>query len=994
MSLTATIANRSASLYRDSLGITDKVNEQSDLTITVIDLTGTARYSKNMPITITDEIKGVIWRGYINNQPSAKVLYPNPARMWSLDCRDQTWLMSKRTSNHIYTNQFAGVILVDQIQRSDDGLTAAAALGWYELFTEWQNATLSGTLATTNAGSGNPGDGDLELALAGSTVTFAQSSQSDFNAGTVGGGLTATTDGVTFTGTPAIKLQATQNIPGLAKPYTYVKIWDRSVSSYTFPTSFPTLFYEVWVASDSPKQMAAIELVCTDGTSFQASLSLWNPDPRGMDGGIATDLAGLATNQWYSRNLPLYGFSSLGGKTLQYVAVAFGGTDQGTYTAYFRKIKIAQSDGTTNKLDVFSSSATAIPITPQQLQDSGYINMSCSFVTAYERHGFMYSPAFSLSAAGIARSSYVSWDITLPENISFSITATVDGFATFLPCTNNAAIPGLLPGANLSGKSLQFVYVFDSASSDPTLTPVLTRVAGAVMPAYAATKSDSITTTRTQSGWNAGSLTNLLATGGNTLQLNGFARDWSDANTGSQTLFGTAGVASGMNNQQFFVSLTGAGQGNSRLDFVGNWQNFKAEVDLKIETNGKAGIVYRTTNWSNADANYAYAVEVSLTGIALARGSNSSSGSAGTRTQIGSASFTLNSGDTHRLKVDISGSSHQISLDDVLFLNVTDSTYTAAGGISLRSAPSAAYTQIFDNFGVVASLSGTWVSPAIDIHALGTISNSQILIQIDPASSPTLCTFVPEISLNNGSTWATCQNALTGNTSPFIFVNSGYYQVLSVPGLSPGTNVSSLTQVKIRLTITTTTAATGLVMPDIQAITLSVLGSYSSSGTWSTAPLAWDSAQRSNVVGGFGTATNGATYTKSGTGGTNLTSNELLISATTGDVHMRIGALTAGDQEATVRINLDNSGDVGGLELRYVDAADFYRLAVSTSAIIIAKANGGSPITLASAAVSLAINTWYHLHFQVFGSAPVTLRGRVWADGTTEPNEWDVSVFD
>src|SRR4051794_36012580 len=102
MSLTVTIAGRSASLYRDSLGIADKINEQSDLSITVIDLTGTARYSKNMPVTITDSEKGDIWAGYINNQPTAKVLYPNPARTWSLDCRDQTWLMSKRSSNRTY----------------------------------------------------------------------------------------------------------------------------------------------------------------------------------------------------------------------------------------------------------------------------------------------------------------------------------------------------------------------------------------------------------------------------------------------------------------------------------------------------------------------------------------------------------------------------------------------------------------------------------------------------------------------------------------------------------------------------------------------------------------------------------------------------------------------------------------------------------------------------------------------------------------------------
>ena len=981
---TATIANVAVSIFKDSLSEADKINEQTDCSFTVIDLTGTRSFTKNLPVEIIDDTRGTRFAGFINNQPTATLIYPNPARLWAIDAKDQTWLMQKRSANKTYKGQYAGTILVDMVQRygSIEGLFCHAALGWYELLTEWQQGTASGVIPTTNAGDGNVGDGDLELALAGAPWSFSQVSQADFS-GSAGGLTSPATGGVSFTPTQAIRYQATENVPGLANAFSYVKIWE---GPYTI-ASGDYLTYDVWIASTSPQQMAAIDLVLSTGTAFRDSQAVVNVDAQGIGPHAKNDLSGLATNQWYNRQFTLSGITgSWVGKTISYVSAAFEGESQGIYTAYFRNVAIM--NGGTTKVSIFGPNDDAPAIVPQQLQNSGYSAMSCIAVTTHERHGYMYAGGYYIGGAGIAKSSYVSWDIGMPtvltSSFTFTVTASIDAFSTFLPCVNNGPIPGLLPGMNLAGKSVYFVYVFDNAGPDPTLTPLLHRVSAAISPAYACSKSDVVSTTNLTTGWSGGTLTNLINTGGNSLQLNGYARNWNDANYGSQTLFGTGGINQGMLSQQFFIKLTGAGQGNSRLDFVGNWQDFTLEVDVKIETNGKPGVAYRTTGWSNADANYAYAVEITLAGIFLQRGSNSSSSSPGTRTQIGSAAFTLNSGDTHRLKLIIAGSEHQIYLDDVLYLDIIDSTYGSAGGVSLRSAPTAAYTQTYNNFGIVQALSGTWVSPVIDLSSLVTISNAELLLQIDPGVNTTICTFLAEISLNNGATWTSLVNVAT---------TLGYYQALPVAGLTPGTNVSSLTQVRIRLTIAATTAATGSAMPDLTAVTLSVLGAYNSTGTWSTIPLAWDSAQRANVSGSFGVATNGATYSKTGTGATNLNSNALQIGATTGDVHMRIGSATATDQGATVRVQLAGSV-VAYLELRYSNSSNYYRLAASTTALAIYKNTGGGNVLLASTPITLSTGSWYHLHFAAVGSGPVTLLGRAWPDDIIEPNTWTTTASD
>jgi len=990
--LTVKVGGTAYTLIENTLKITNRVDDKDKATFTLRDDTGTVVFSKGQMVSIVDSSLGTLFAGFVN-KPTMSNLFPSATNLWSMDCVDQFYVPAKRTHKRMHKNQHAGPIAALQVQQylAPDGVSGNFGLDWTELQSDWQNGTLSGAAAATNASTGNTGGGDLELAVAGSVVTFSQTSQADFNAGITGGGLTSpASGGVTFTPTQAIKFAATESLPGITNPALKMKIWS---GSYTIAAS-DYLIFDVWTADSSPQQMATVDLVMTDGTTLSLSQAAIGVDVQGVGPGISNDLSGLATNTWYNRRFFLDAGGPWVGKVVSYAAVCFGGANQGNYTAYFRNVLI-QNGGIT-KLTIFGPAATATQTTPQPVQNSGYTNISCSVVTSYERHGALASPLYDLSGAAIANSSQLTWSIILPNNsFTYSVTASIDSGVTFLPCTNQGAIPGLLPGMNLSGVKIRLTYVFDNAGNDPTLTPLLSTITGTINPSYASTKSDIVNVNNGAAAWNAGTLTNLNLSGSNTLQLNGYARNWDDANYGSQTLYGATSPAQGVLKKQFFLTSGTGTDVKSRMDFAGsNWQNFTMECDVTL-LSGNCGpsLVYRTTNWGTANDSYAYMVYLNTTLVQLGHGTNSTG--AGAFTNISTVALTLTAGTTYRLKVIVNGNNHQVFVNDVNYINVNDSTYTAAGYVGLRlfNGSGSTQTATFDNFGIMATLSGTWVSPAIDIHSLTTISNSQIILQIDPSVNTSISTFLVEISLNNGSTWTTCPNALT---TPLV-LTQGYFQSLPVPGLSPGTNVSSYTQVKIRLTISASTAATNLFMPDIQAVTLFVVGAYSSTGTRSNAPLAWDSMTRLPVGSGWGNASNGQAYTQVGTGTTAVTSNEATITNTTGDVHMRPGSATQQDTDGTVRFSLSASAMTAGMELHYNDSSHYYRLVASTTSLNIVRNSGAGNVTVATSSVTLTTGTFYRMRFRAVASGltSLTLYGRVWLDGTTEPtNTWNVTVAD
>lgn len=100
------------------------------------------------------------------------------------------------------------------------------------------------------------------------------------------------------------------------------------------------------------------------------------------------------------------------------------------------------------------------------------------------------------------------------------------------------------------------------------------------------------------------------------------------------------------------------------------------------------------------------------------------------------------------------------------------------------------------------------------------------------------------------------------------------------------------------------------------------------------------------------------------------------------------------DEDGTVRFQLSAATISAGMELRYTDSSHYYRLAASTTTLSIVKNVGSGNSTLATATIALTAGTWYRMRFRVTGSLPVTLQGRVWADGSAEPATWNVTASD
>jgi len=185
----------------------------------------------------------------------------------------------------------------------------------------------------------------------------------------------------------------------------------------------------------------------------------------------------------------------------------------------------------------------------------------------------------------------------------------------------------------------------------------------------------------------------------------------------------------------------------------------------------------------------------------------------------------------------------------------------------------------------------------------------------------------------------------------------------------------------VRVTLSTTTTAT---MPNIRKLQWAVLGGYLSSGNRTNLPLAIDYMDRANQSG-LGTADDGQTYTKVGTGTDAISGNEATITNTTGDVFERLGSKTAGDSENSTRFQLSASTMKPGIVLRYVDSNNFYALVATTTTLSLVKSRNGVQTTLASASVSLSVATYYRMRLRAVGFFPVLLSGRSWVDGTAEP---------
>jgi hypothetical protein len=315
------------------------------------------------------------------------------------------------------------------------------------------------------------------------------------------------------------------------------------------------------------------------------------------------------------------------------------------------------------------------------------------------------------------------------------------------------------------------------------------------------------------SNWGGGTFTNTTAQAGGDLSLTGYTRNWNDGVFSNQTIYGTNIPTQGVTNNQLALSTGSNADARSRFDFAGNaWQNFTAEFDFVVGPPlSSYKIVYRTDqfNWQFNNDTYAYTIGVFNNQMVFAKGSNSPFGS-GNFTSLQAVNITkLTVGTTHHLKVVINGNSHIGYLDGVQLINATDSTYTAAGEVGLRfyNNTSGTLTGLFDNFGIQAALTGTWQSASTSINAITTIATSTITWDQSLSQGGTI---LVETSINAGSTWQTCANGGV------------------IPGLTNGVSGTGKS-VLVRITLTTTNAG---IMPDVKSLSWTVLGGYTTPGTW------------------------------------------------------------------------------------------------------------------------------------------------------------------
>lgn len=1005
--LTASIAGVVYPVKNTSLVLGDKVDQRSTLNMTIFDANNTYSFQFGQPVTITDTLEGVKFTGFIQKPVETKIA-ANNAKWHTLSCMDNHFLADAIASYDQFSNEYGGIIAAFLASKylSARGVTANYALRRDVAQSDFAQGTLSGTVATTNNG------GDLELALAGVPISFVVNpANSPSNISSHNG--TQTGNYITCNAMKAIAFSASCTIPGSSSNFLYVSIM-QSVA-HVINTN-DQLQYDVWISKASKKIMAAIDFTCMDGTTFHGIGTVFDQQWMAPDPG--TDLTGLADNQWYSRSFNI-GFSSLSGKTISFISIAFGGSDTGDYAAYFRRIKIVNGGSTV--VDVFNDTTIAFPSTPQVIARGGYTNEIITVVQAYDASCTIASVGADISPSKIYKSSNTSWNITVPASCSTAITGSMDrtgvgNSAVFELLSSNASMPGLVPGMDLTSLSSAFeIYLFNN-SNTPTVSPQFYSFNLTVNPSYVASKSDVRYKAKLTADY-TGTSTNLT-TNNNILYITGYQHKL-DFGLPSVTIYGNSGPAYQQVNRSVRLNAANGTDAKLLINDAGSWQNFIASVDFNLSVAGnlQAGFFFRTTNFGNNNDTYAYVVGVFTNLIVFGKGTNSTG--SGSFTSIASVGLALSANQWYTLTVDMTGNTLNARINGVLYLNaVTDGTYSASGGIGLRAYNNTGGNAdvFFRNFGVVASLSGTYVTPAIDIHNAGSVLAA--FTRTQAAGDLAESTLKTEISLNNGSTWADCAGVQAATQSSTAFI----YDAETIPGLAPGTNVSSITQVKLRLTLAISSAAAHL---ETQGTIFYVISSYSSTGQRITPLLYLSSAGRAgstlasfNAIQPAGTSvalatsTDGVSYTTVTSGGqiagitaqplatldtfdANSASNYTSTNRTGGsqgvwvqdvlnsrltvsggaNAQLLYGAISCKDTD--IILDLDQA-DCAGLVWRWTDASNFYELDIfdgssnagSTNALKLYKIVANTKTQLGSTAtVTLTRNTKYRVRVTMIGAA-------------------------
>lgn len=156
--------------------------------------------------------------------------------------------------------------------------------------------------------------------------------------------------------------------------------------------------------------------------------------------------------------------------------------------------------------------------------------------------------------------------------------------------------------------------------------------------------------------------------------------------------------------------------------------------------------------------------------------------------------------------------------------------------------------------------------------------------------------------------------------------------------------------------------------------------------------LAVDDFQRADQSG-WGTASDGKTYTNTGGGTTAIASNHGTISNPNNDTNMRNGSYTSADMDVLCRITPSHINDIFGVEARYTTTSGLncYKFLYYDTGVHINKAVSGVNSNLTNVFFAATLNQAYWMRIRVIGSA---ISGAIWQDGSAENTAITTSATD
>lgn len=794
-------------------------------------------------------------------------------------------------------------------------------------------------------------------------------------------------------------------------------------------SSNDVLNYDIWIASTSPSEEAGVDLFFSDGTQLTEYLGSQgtNNDVGIWDQNLVSvspiqNLLDYASDTWYNRQVNL---APLSGKTVIAVSIFNAGNIAGTFDYYVKNCYLNSHSGS----KFFSTTQTTPTTNPPTVSSIGAYISNATIITVQSVYdpaiSSRISPAYSIDSVKLVKDSMISWVASNPLNgpsvvegdpgtsanaSSMAIFVSYDA-TTWLPCTNNKAIPGLPAGANVSGMSLYLLETF-SGGQDPTAIPTLASVSISINSAPKATTTDITQGYGTTVGWNTGTELGTAPNANGDLALGTTSYSWSNLNN-MTFVPGNTGVSNptqSTSSGAYQISSPGNSSSTSwsstRFNFIAAAQDFVAEADFTLNASSpnqnEVGFVYRQTYWDSPNNSFAYYLRIMQapggqaggTSISIGYGINSppqnsptgGGPATGTFTVVTQVSKTITNNTTYHVKLVVSGDRHTVYWNGSTSssIDVLDDTYTAPGNIGIRTyydaSGSSTATAKVANFSVTNTFAGLWTSPSINLNSLGSVGNAQVAWGEINAAGKIQSTAIINASLDGGTTWVQCTNAAVSQSAV-------------IPILQPGTSVVGKS-LKLQVVL----SANGFLnSPIIRGLYLHICQVYPTvNGTRSTAPLGNDLMIRANQSG-WGTAFDGQTWVKVGTGTDAISTDEATITNTTGDVHEILGNMTWINEDATVRFSLSASTIAAGVELRYIDSNNFYRLYVNATTINVVKVQGGVTFILKTGTVALSIGVYYRMRYRVVGStAGSTFHyGEVWPDQILEPiisnsNSWTI----